>query len=238
MFSKTAHVYDLIYEASGKDYAAESSVVHRLIQERNSEARSLLDVACGTGGHLRHLQRWYTVTGTDLDPAMLDEARTHLPAAALVEADMRTLRLPATFDAVTCLFSSVGYLRDTGELGAAMAAMARHLNPGGVLVVDGWVRPDAWREGGASHVEVAERGDLKVVRVGRSRRHGDTTLLEMHHLIADDTGIEHVVDRHELRLFSPVEYENALRGAGLVVEVVDSPMEGRDRYLGIRKRQG
>jgi ubiquinone/menaquinone biosynthesis C-methylase UbiE len=93
VFRQTAHVYDLIYEASGKDYAAESSEIHALIQQHNPGARTLLDVACGTDrGHLRHLRRWYDVTGVDLDPAMLREARKHLPGIRLAEDDMRTLR--------------------------------------------------------------------------------------------------------------------------------------------------
>jgi SAM-dependent methyltransferase len=233
MFHHTAHVYDLIYEATGKDYSAESSAVHSLIQERKSGARSLLDVACGTGGHLRHLQRWYTVTGVDLDPAMLEQAKRHLPTTPLVQADMRQLHMSTTFDAVTCLFSSIGYMRNGDDLDRAVAAMARHLNHGGVLIIDGWVRPDEWREGVSAHVEVAERGALKVVRVSRSRREGAITVLDMHHLIADEDGIEHVVDHHELTLFSPEEYQSAFRRAGLAVEVVDGPLEGRDRYVGV-----
>ncbi len=156
MFRNTAHVYDLIYESSGKDYDAESSAIHQLVQERKPGARTLLDVACGTGGYLRHLQRWFVIAGVDSDSTMLEEARKHLPEVPLTAADMRTFRLGATFDAVTCLFSSIGYMQDTQELNTAIRAMAQHLNPGGVLIADGWVRPDAWRDGGYMHVDVAE----------------------------------------------------------------------------------
>ena len=235
MFRTTAHVYDLIYEATGKDYGAESSVIHGLVQERNPVARTLLDVGCGTGRHLRHLQAWYDVIGVDLDNAMLNEARKHVPGTRLVQGDMRTLDLGDRFDAVTCLFSSVGYMKDVEELDAAVGAMARHLEPGGVLVLDGWVRPDAWREGGSTHIEVAESDPIKVVRVSRSRRDGVTTMLDMHHLIATDDGIEYLVDHHELTLFSPEQYEAALRGAGLTFEVVEGPMDGRDRYVAQRE---
>jgi SAM-dependent methyltransferase len=234
VISHTAHVYDVIYEASGKDYAAESVVIHELIRERNLGARTLLDVACGTGGHLRHLQRWYEVTGVDCDSAMLDQARKHLPEVPLVEADMRRFRLDATFDAVTCLFSSIGYMRDSQELGAAIGTMSQHLNPGGVFVLDGWVRPDAWQERASARVEVAESGPMTVIRLSQSRRQGATTTLEMHHLVATPDGVEHIVDHHELTLFSPQEYEAAFGDAGLAVQIVDSPMEGRDRYVGVR----
>jgi SAM-dependent methyltransferase len=233
MFRQTAHVYDLIYEAMGKDYGEEAAVVDALIQERNPGARTLLDVACGTGGHLRHLRHSYEVVGIDVDPAMLREARRHLPETPLIEADMRNFDLAARFDAVICLFSSIGYMASTAELEHAIGAMARHLHADGVLVVDGWVRPDAWRGGGSTHIEVAVNDEMKVARVGRSWREGDTTNLEMHHLIATLDSVEHLVDRHRLTLFSPDEYHGAFHRAGLAVDVVESPMEGRDRYVGV-----
>jgi SAM-dependent methyltransferase len=234
MFSHSAHVYDLIYEASGKDYAQESADIHDLIQRRRPGARTLLDVACGTGGHLRHLRRWYDVTGVDVDPAMLDQARAQLPDVAFVEADMRTLALGVTFDAAVCLFSSIGYMGSTHEMASAVGAMADHLHPGGVLVLDGWVRPDAWIGSGMTTIETAAAPGVDVVRMGRSRREGDRTYLEMHHLIATAHGIDHVVDRHELTLFTPEDYEAALAGAGLRVDTVASPLPGRDRYVGVK----
>jgi SAM-dependent methyltransferase len=146
---------------------------------------------------------------------------------------MRTLDVGRTFDAAVCLFSSIGYLRSTAEMNSALAAMSRHLVPGGVLVVDGWVRPDAWIAGGITTVERAQSEDVDVVRMSRSRRVGDSTLLEMHHLVSTADGIDHLVDHHELTLFAPGDYEAAFTGAGLTVETVPSPIPGRDRYVGI-----
>src|SRR5438552_886674 len=107
LFRSTAHLYDLIYEAAGKDYAAESAELHSLIQARNATAASLLDVACGTGAHLAHLGAWYEVAGVDVDPTMLAQARHRLPETVpLIEADMRSFSLGRRFGAVICLFSS------------------------------------------------------------------------------------------------------------------------------------
>jgi SAM-dependent methyltransferase len=234
MFEHTAHLYDLIYEASGKDYASESAALDALIRERKPRARTLLDVACGTGAHLAHLRERYEVIGVDLDPAMVQEARRHLGSDVVFQGDMRSLRLGTTFDAVLCLFSSIGYVRGTDELDAAVASMAAHLNPGGVLIVDGWVRPDAWRDGIWGAIDTAEDDDVKVVRVSRSSREGSLTRLEMHHLVATPEGIEHVVDHHELTLFEPGSYEDAFERAGLRTEVVAGPLEHRDRYVGLR----
>jgi SAM-dependent methyltransferase len=231
MFRNTAHVYDLIY-SKNKDYPAEAREVHALIQSRKPGAHSLLDVACGTGAHLLHLRQWYDVVGLDSDPGMLRQASGRLPGARLVEADMRSFLLYTTFDAVICLFSSIGYMGSRDELNAAVTSMARHLSPGGVLIVDGWVRPDAWRGETSTHMETADDETTKVARVGLARRSGNKTRLEMHHLIATSDAVDYVVDHHELTLFELAEYTDAFAKAGLHVEVVDSPMPDRDRYIG------
>ena len=231
VFRSTAHVYDLVYEAQGKDYAAEAAELRRLVDERTPGARTLLDVACATGAHLEHLSKWFDVVGVDLDAEMLAQARRRLPGVRLEVADMRELDLDERFDAVTCLFNAVGYLRGTEELDAAVAAMARHLAPGGVLIVDGWVRPEEWISDALPHVEVATRDDVTVVRLSRSSRAGNTTHLEMHHLVATREGVDHLVDEHDLTLFTTEEYERAFVAAGLEVSVVQGPMPGRDRFV-------
>ena len=130
MFTKSARFYDAVY--SFKDYAAEAAKVDALIKERNPRARTLLDVACGTGMHLEHLRGRYDAEGLDLDPELLAIARERLPGIRLHEADMIEFDLARLFDAVTCLFSSIGYARTVKNLNRAVAAMALHLEPGGV----------------------------------------------------------------------------------------------------------
>jgi SAM-dependent methyltransferase len=147
---------------------------------------------------------------------------------------MRSFRLGRRFDAVICLFSSIGYMRSPEELRAAVGCMAAHLGEGGVLVVDGWIRPDAWIEPGTVHAEAGRADGVAVARVSRSRREGKTSHLEMPHLVATQEGIEHLVDHHQLTLFAEEEYEDAFRSAGLSVERVEGPMPGRDRYVGTR----
>jgi SAM-dependent methyltransferase len=167
---------------------------------------------------------------------MLEQARASVPGVPLVEADMRSFDLGRAFDAVVCLFSSIGYGRSVEELNAAINCMAAHLAPNGVLLVDGWIRPDAWIEPGTVHAVAARDEDVAVARVGRSRREGRTTVLELHHLVATLDSVEHIIDHHELTLFEPMDYEGAFRAAGLDVERVDSPIPDRDRYIGTRPR--
>ena len=144
MFDRTAHLYDLLY--SFKDYDAESATLVELIRSRHADATSLLDVACGTGRHLELLRASFPdVAGVDIEPGLLEVARTRLPGVPFTNADMRTFDLGRTFDAVTCLFSSIGYLADLDELSTAVRRMAAHLAPGGVSSSTGGSSP---RRGG------------------------------------------------------------------------------------------
>jgi ubiquinone/menaquinone biosynthesis C-methylase UbiE len=78
MFSKSQRYYDVIY--SGKDYAQEAAHVKWLIVEhKRSDGNALLDIACGTGGHVPYLRDDFAYEGLDLDPVMLALARERFP---------------------------------------------------------------------------------------------------------------------------------------------------------------
>jgi dTDP-3-amino-3,4,6-trideoxy-alpha-D-glucopyranose N,N-dimethyltransferase len=231
-FTASARVYDLLYEAAGKNYEVEADDLHALIQSRRPGAASLLDVACGTGAHLLRLRRYYEVAGVDCAPAMLEEARKRLPGVPLIEGDMRSLALERKFDAVTCLFSAIGYMRSCEELDEAIQSMSRHLAPGGVLVVDGWVRRQSWRDPGTVQALSSSRDGVGAARVVVSRREGTSTTLELHHLVGSIDGVEHLVEAHVMTLFSDDEYREAFDRTGLRVDVTVSPHPDRDRYIG------
>ena len=72
---------------------------------------TLLDVACGTGRHLEYFVREASCVGLDIEPGLLAVAGRRCPGVELVPGDMTDFELGRTFDAVTCLFSSIGYVR-------------------------------------------------------------------------------------------------------------------------------
>ena len=234
MFDRSAHLYDRIY--GFKDYEQEAHDLVTVVRDRNPGASSLLDVACGTGEHLRLVQPAFEhVEGVDVEPDMLAIARAKLRDVVFTEADMRTLDLGRTFDAVTCLFSSVGYMADVGQLCAAIARMAAHLAPGGVLVIDGWIRPDAWHPGNNVMAQAETDEETAVARVVRSRRDGNRTHLEMRYLVATSDGFDTIEETHVLTLFGDEDYRAAFAAAGLEAEVVPGPMgPDRDRYVAAR----
>lgn len=234
MYIRMAEIYDVIY--AKKDYANEALLLHGVIDRcartPQRERRTLLDVACGTGVHLSHLREWYHVEGVELSPWMLDVARRRLPDVPLHQYDMRHFDLRRRFDAVTCLFSAIGYMRSVSELRRAIATMARHVLPDGLVIVEPWLTPDRFIDGHV-HADVAEGAGLKIARVGVSRRDGDVSVLDMHHIVGSEAGVERFFERHEVRLFTHEQYLSAFTAAGLVVVFDAEGLTGRGLYVGL-----
>jgi SAM-dependent methyltransferase len=231
LFSRSARIYDAIY-ASIRDYPREAAQLDALIQARRPGAKSLLDVACGTGVHLHHLAGRYEVEGLDLDPEMLAVARERLPDATFHQGDMASFDLGKRFDAVVCMFSSIGYVKTEEWLRDAIASMARHLESGGVLVVEPWLTPDAWSDRHVGAVFVDEP-ELKIARVNVAEREGTISSFEFQYLVGTPDGVEHFSERHELGLFTVEQQLEAFRAAGLEAEHDPEGPMGRGLYVAV-----
>ena len=235
-YEKSAAIYDLLYTGIGiKDYPAEVAGLNALIERTCPQAKTLLDVACGTGAHLAELRGRYRVEGADLSESMLAVAAGRVGDVPLHRADMRTLDLGRQFDVVLCLFSSIAYMTTAAEMRQAVTRIAAHVAPGGLLVLDGWVRPDAWKDGRRADPEVAQNDDTTVVRIAFSRRTGNITELDMHHLVQTRDGVDYFMESHRLALTPTADYVAAVENAGLQATVIPDYLPNRDRVVGLRR---
>src|ERR1043165_2988919 len=100
MFTHTAEFYDALY--SFKDYCAESARLRDLIARERPGAKTILDIACGTAEHARHLSGDFRVDGIDLEPRFIDIARKKNPSGHYEVADMRRFDLGRRYDVVQC----------------------------------------------------------------------------------------------------------------------------------------
>jgi ubiquinone/menaquinone biosynthesis C-methylase UbiE len=232
MFDKTARYYDKIY--SFKDYKAEAERLMALFKEhQRSGAIRLLDVACGTGRHLEYLRDRYEVEGLDISLELLAIARQRQPGIHFHHADMTAFDLGKPFDIVTCLFSSIGYVKTLKNLSRAVTCMARHLKSGGLLVIEPWFTPDTWRSG-TVHAIFIDEPELKIARINTSFATGRLSVFDLHYVIGTPAGTEHLVEHHELGLFTTEEMGAALTAAGLDVTFDHQGLMGRGLFIGRR----
>lgn len=234
MFSLSHQYYDIIYASKGKDYPTEAEYLHALIRRnRRSGGNELLDVACGTGGHIGPLSEHYAVTGLDLDPGMVRFSRERHPGVEIVEGDMIDFDLDRQFDVVVSLFSSIGYTKTVEKMNRAIGCMARHLHPGGVLIVEPWLNPDTFRAGGL-HAIFVDEPNVKIARMSVNRVEGITSILEFHYMVSTHSGVSTFVETHETGLFTDDEYLTAFMMAGLETVFDPNGLDGRGLYIGVK----
>jgi len=231
MFLESPELYDAIYHF--KNYGRECELLRAIIQVAAPGARTVLDVACGTGEHAKFLKEKYAVDGIDLNEAYLRAARIKNPAGKYTRADMTDFDLETTYDAVTCLFSAIGYVRTVDRMNRAIGCMARHVKPGGVLIVEPWLTPETWVPG-VNHIHAGEIGTDKVCRMSLSGREGNLSVLLLHYLRGTPDTIEHYSERLELGLFSAEEMTRGFESAGMHVRYDSEGLMGRGLYIARR----
>jgi SAM-dependent methyltransferase len=234
-----AQIHDLVQTRRGRDYRAESQQIADAIRARRPEAASVLDVGCGTGGHLAHLAGAFDeVEGLDAARAMLDVARTRLPGVVLHQADMRTFDLGRRYDAITCMFAVIAHQRSAAELEATLERFSSHLEPGGVVVFDPWWFPEQFVDGSVE-CDVIQADGQTLGRMSHSRRDGDRSRMEVHYLVSGaDTGTRHFSEVYWHGLFPRDLYEKALAAAGFAFEYDDGVMDGRGMFVGTLTEAG
>jgi SAM-dependent methyltransferase len=246
----SAQVYDAVY-AKDHDYAGGAATLLKLVRQegdgRDPKSMSLLDVGCGTGRHLEQLAgEFASVAGVDLSEVQLAAAVDRLgPGIPLHHGDMltlgsivgtgRTAGEAATFDVIICLHSSIAYLASTDELITAIDEMARVLAPGGMLFIEPWLRPEAYRSFGVVTYSVNEP-ELKVARMCIPGRDDNFSVLDMHHLVARPDGIEYYVEAHRLHMFTEADFNRAFQEAGLVARFDPDGLDAVGRGLWIASK--
>ncbi|MBN2550368.1 MAG: class I SAM-dependent methyltransferase [Anaerolineales bacterium] len=234
MYSQSSKYYDLIY--GYKNYQAETEYLLEIIRPHiSSQGKRLLDVACGTGRHIEYLKQYFEVEGLDINEEILAFARRRNPEIRFHLGDMTNFSLDGSFDVVTCLFSSIGYVKTLENLHRAIQCMARHVQPGGLLIIEPWFTPENWHAD-TVHSMFIDEPDLKLARINTSKAEGRLSYFDLHHLVGTPQDTEYFVERHEMGLFETQEMDDALVQAGLQVSYDPRGLTERGLFIG-RKDQ-
>jgi SAM-dependent methyltransferase len=235
MYAKSAAYYDAIYDY--KNYADEADAIIRLIRSQlASTPVRMLDVACGTGRHLNIFRQQFDAEGLDINADLIEIARTRNPGCNVYRGNMMNFRLHDRYDAITCMFSSIAYMRTTPQLNQAISVMGRHLKPGGVLLIEPWFSPESFTGGWTRSIYI-DTPDLKIARMSISDTQFGMSILKQHFLVSTPSHIDTFEERHVMGLFTDAQYRTAFESAGLRVMRVDSAQWTRGLYVATHDRE-
>ena len=232
VYDELADWFDLLVAPA--DYAGQAAFFLGLLEARVDPLETLLELGSGGGNTASHLRGRLRLTLTDIAPAMLDLSRSHNPGCEHLLADMRTVRLDRTFDAVL-IHDAIMYMTTLPDLRAAIATAFAHVRPGGVAVF----APDVVRETFQVRTDHGGHdGDDRALRFLQWTYDpdGDDTAFVTDFVMLlregrDDAGVRY--DRHVMGLFPRATWLAAITEAGFVPSVVLDP-GGRDVFIGTR----
>jgi SAM-dependent methyltransferase len=216
--SEYAAVYDNLY--ADKDYASECDLLERVFRRYAPDrVGRVLDLGCGTGGHAAPLaERGYEVVGVDRSEAMLAQATARGSPACFVAADIHSLDLGESFDAVLIMFAVLGYQVGNTDVRAALGSARRHLRPGGLLFGDIWYGPAVLSQRPSERVKVMTTpGGGQVIRVASSELDTRQDVCRVSYQLwrlADGRVAAEVREQHPMRYFFAPEIELFLADGG------------------------
>jgi len=171
----------------------------------------LLDLACGRGRHAKHfVAHGFLVVGADISAESIAEARIAVPGAEFFVHDMREALPEARFDAIACLFTSLGYFDSLDDDQRVFDAVAAMLLPGGRFVLDFMNSPLVLRE-----LVADEAHQVDDMRFRVSRRCESDVIVKRIDVV--ENGIEHHFEER-VQALSPDQLEAMAVRAGLTIE--------------------
>lgn len=187
-------------------------------QYATRQTTTLLDIGCGGGKNVLHLKREFNVTGLDLSPAMLAQAKELNPDCTFVLDDMRICRLRRAFDAVL-MDDAISHMNCRADFVAALRTADDHLSPGGVLVVTPDVTIETFQQNKTTTTS-AKRDGLDVVFIENvydpdpTDEQYETTIL---YLIRDHGSLRIETDHWTMGIFSLGTWRHVLHETGFRV---------------------
>ena len=215
VFNSYARYYDLLYK--DKDYEAEGTYVHKLIQHYAPGANLILDLGCGTGAHAKVLaEKGYTLHGVDSSSEMLESATRRLSdlnrdlatKLSFSQGDIRTVRIDTKYDVVLALFHVMSYQTTNDDLMASFSTVRHHLRRGGIFIFDCWYGPAVLSEKPAVRVKQLEDERIFVHRIAEPVMHPGKNTVDVNYqvIIKDKLNmhVEELREVHRMRyLFNP-----------------------------------
>ncbi|MGI2039258.1 class I SAM-dependent DNA methyltransferase [Shewanella frigidimarina] len=132
LYTDLSGYYDLM--CCDINYQQQSNSIVRLHQILGNSGKQHLDLACGTGPHVRHfIDLGFQSSGLDINQPMLDIAMRRCPEAQFSLQNMTEFYVEEKLDLITCFLYSIHYSQGIEALKACIASVHKALNTGGLF---------------------------------------------------------------------------------------------------------
>ena len=241
VFGSYSRYYNLLYKE--KDYSGEVEYVRTIIQRHSPDARTILDLGCGTGRHdFLIAEIGYEVSGVDMSQEMLAVAGAnhsslipHLGSPTFLQGDIRTVRLDRTFDVVISLFHVMSYLTGNQDLSDAFATVQAHLKPGGIFIFDCWYGSAVLADRPVVRIKRLEDDEIELTRIVEPVMLPNQNLVELNYqILARDKksgAVEEVRETHRMRYLFRPELELLAQKSGMSIVEASEWMTGKEPGL-------
>jgi SAM-dependent methyltransferase len=230
VFNKYARYYDALY--GDKDYKAEAEFVLDLAKcHGDVQVERLLDIGCGTGGHLLYFaQAGLSVTGLDVSEPMvraavgkIQKANGQVPrpwntTPSVKIADVRSFKDRTQYDCAVAMFAVIGYLTSNPDLLCAFRNIRGHLRRGACFIFDVWFGPAAYAVKPENRIKEIYSEDSRTIRLAVPKTDAVRNVIRVNYTILELKGkklVSEVNEVHEMRFFFLPELEFLLDQADL-----------------------
>ncbi|MBO6606100.1 class I SAM-dependent methyltransferase [Psychroserpens sp.] len=185
----------------------------------------ILELCCGTGRLTIPLAKaGLDIIGVDFTSTMLEHAKSKAKSEGLaidfIEADMRSLNLPDSFDIIFIPFNSIHHLYTNADLSQTLAVVKKHLSPSGTFILDCFnPNIEFLVEGSKAQKTISEytTKDGRDVLIKENMHYeSDSQInrIEWHYFI---NGQFHSTQKLDMRMFFPKELDSRLEWNGFKI---------------------
>jgi len=131
IFSK---YYDqLMCREARKNY---ERITYFIDKYKGGDIDNLLELGCGTGEVIKYFENDFDITGIDISPWMIKEAKKKLSYGNVYEMDMKNFKFNQNFDLIFSVFDSINHLLKKEEWEKTFRNVSKHLNNRGLFIFD------------------------------------------------------------------------------------------------------
>lgn len=233
LYNELAKYYDLF---NFSDYKKQSDFIDRVISNnfnKNNKIK-MLDLACGTGEHIKLLKNKYQIEGADINPGILKVARNKNPENIFYKADLNRLKFKENnYDVIYCLSSSIQYILSPKDMLNALKQIYFSLKKKGIFIFDLGYCKEKWIEGYVG-IRTIVNDDFQAAEIFKSRSKNNISYYNPIYLVNKKGHFKFYIDDHKIYLYSIKEIKQCVGKIFKSVKIIGD--YGNNKYTYSRNK--